>query len=72
MKADKIGVHRAHCCRLHGCKYGDEDCPVAKGEVNQFFPCEACGQDGIFTLSEVFAVVGGKAKTCPHCGHLLK
>lgn len=23
------GVHYAHCCQVHGCKYGDADCPVA-------------------------------------------
>lgn len=28
-----IGVHAAHCCKWHGCKYGDQDCPVANGEV---------------------------------------
>lgn len=37
-----IGVHAAHCCRWHGCKYGDSDCPVANGEVEQEYPCEYC------------------------------
>ena len=23
-----VGVHQTHCCVVHGCKYGDEDCPV--------------------------------------------
>ena len=37
-----IGVHAAHCCKWHGCKYGDSDCPVANGEVEQEYPCEDC------------------------------
>lgn len=37
-----IGVHAAHCCRWHGCKYGDLDCPVANREVEQEYPCEYC------------------------------
>jgi hypothetical protein len=27
-----VGTHREHCCIRHGCKYGNEDCPVALGE----------------------------------------
>ena len=37
-----VGVHAAHCCKWHGCKYGDPDCPVANGEVVQEYPCEDC------------------------------
>jgi hypothetical protein len=37
-----IGVHAAHCCKWHGCKYGDPDCPVASGEVEQEYQCEDC------------------------------
>ena len=40
-----IGVHVAHCCKWHGCKYGDPDCPVANGEVEQEYPCEGCDRD---------------------------
>jgi hypothetical protein len=36
------GVHAAHCCRWHGCKYGDKDCPVVSGEVEQLYPCMFC------------------------------
>ncbi len=39
------GVHAAHCCRLHGCKYGDEDCPVASGAIKQEYTCEDCDYD---------------------------
>jgi hypothetical protein len=37
-----IGVHAAHCCKWHGCKYGDLDCPVVSGEVEREYPCEDC------------------------------
>lgn len=37
-----IGVHAAHCCKWHGCKYGDPDCPVVTGEVEQRYKCEDC------------------------------
>jgi hypothetical protein len=38
-----IGVHAAHCCKWHGCKYGDPDCPVVTGEIEQNYKCEDCG-----------------------------
>lgn len=36
-------VHTEHCCKDHGCKYGDEDCPVTTGMKPQSYPCEICG-----------------------------
>ena len=41
----KIGVHAAHCCKWHGCKYGDKDCPVVLGKVEQEYPCEWCSEE---------------------------
>lgn len=35
-------THTEHCCVDHGCKYGDETCPVRTGVKPQSFPCEAC------------------------------
>ena len=35
-------VHARHCCVIHGCKYGHDDCPVGYGEVEQQFPCIEC------------------------------
>lgn len=35
-------VHTTHCCSRHGCKYGDNDCPVEKGLSKQEYPCEEC------------------------------
>ena len=40
-----IGVHISHCCKWHGCKYGDPDCPVYNGEVEQLYLCEDCYED---------------------------
>ena len=40
-----IGVHVTHCCKWHGCKYGDEDCPVVLGKIKQLYLCEYCDQD---------------------------
>jgi hypothetical protein len=40
----KVGVHASHCCKRHGCKYGDKDCPVVSGSVKQDYPCEWCDE----------------------------
>jgi hypothetical protein len=41
MQVDNYGVHVTHCC-TSSCKYGDEDCPVASGEVLPEYKCEMC------------------------------
>lgn len=41
------GVHAAHCCARHGCKYGDDACPVVSGQVEQEYPCEECGDEAL-------------------------
>jgi hypothetical protein len=47
-------AHTEHCCAVHGCKYGDEDCTVfiaaKKQEYIQSFPCIECGLDGFDTV----------------------
>ena len=42
-----IGVHATHCCLEHGCKYGDDDCPVMMGTVDGLSAeeCEHCIED---------------------------
>lgn len=35
-------VHLAHCCAIHGCKYGDPKCPVVNGQMLQKYLCEEC------------------------------
>lgn len=37
--------HQGHCCGIHGCKYGDDSCPVERGWVKQDHPCEDCRAD---------------------------
>lgn len=43
-------VHTEHCCRVHGCKYGDDGCPVWLGHKSQSHPCESCE---VFDLNDV-------------------
>ena len=52
MDKSKWGVHASHCCALHGCKYGDKDCPVFSGEIKQEYTCESCDYDGIKSVEE--------------------
>jgi hypothetical protein len=42
MRVNKIGVHVTHCCIVHGCKYGDKDCPVVIATHKQEYLCELC------------------------------
>ena len=42
MEIDKIGVHTSHCCKMHYCKYGKDDCPVMLGTHQQLGSCEMC------------------------------
>lgn len=41
-RVDNVGVHITHCCILHGCKYGDKNCPVELGEEKQDGLCLDC------------------------------
>jgi len=55
---DDVGVHRTHCCVIHGCKYGDKRCPVAYGQVKQEYICEDCHEiEGWTSLDDVKAKV---------------
>ena len=42
MKNNNNRVCETHCCILHGCKYGDDDCPVCLGIIKQKFLCDLC------------------------------
>ena len=37
--------HKTHCCIVHGCKYGADDCPVVSREITQEYPCETCSME---------------------------
>ena len=51
-----IGVHETHCCVVHGCKYGDEDCPVVLGKIKQKYICESCDDDWVFVTEDLIWV----------------
>jgi len=40
IEKEKYGIHETHCCLLHGCKYGNEDCPVVNKIIVQEYLCE--------------------------------
>jgi len=40
VEKEQYGVHATHCCKRHGCKYGNENCPVELGLVKQEYGCE--------------------------------
>lgn len=59
MDKSRWGVHEHHCCAKHGCKYMDDDCPVAEGLTKQVYPCEWCYEDEIDNeneIKEMFAI----------------
>jgi len=35
-------LHRQQCCREHGCKFGNDDCPVVVGILMQNQKCDKC------------------------------
>jgi len=53
MYENKYGVHRTHCCVLHGCKYGKEDCPVTSGQIPQDYICLDCEEQGIKSIDHL-------------------
>lgn len=38
-------THISHCCKWHGCKFGELDCPVATGKIRQEYLCKFCYND---------------------------
>lgn len=38
-------VHQSHCCVIHGCKYGDKDCPVVGKKIKQLYLCYDCNEE---------------------------
>jgi len=60
MEKERYGVHITHCCYLHGCKYGYDDCPVSTGEVKQEYVCEYCSDEGYKEVKEITSLIGKK------------
>ncbi len=67
MDKDKYGVHATHCCIKHGCKYGDEDCPVVSGKIKQEYICEYCDDDGIKSVDELIKTEVVRIVKCKNC-----
>ena len=44
---DDYKVHTSHCCVIHGCKYGDKDCPVVNKKILQKYPCQECDKPSL-------------------------
>lgn len=38
----EMTVHGAHCCKKHGCKYMNPECPVVLGTEEARYGCEDC------------------------------
>jgi len=72
MTVKNVGTHRTHCCVLHGCKYGHDECPVVSGEILQEYPCEDCDYCGIKSVDEIIDIKKGEQKTCPNCGRIIR
>jgi len=51
---DDTEVHNTHCCHRCGCKYGDENCPVANGKVSGIArsECDYCEHDSDIDAEE--------------------
>lgn len=37
-----IGWHVHNCCKIHGCKKGEPNCPVVLGNLNRDTKCPQC------------------------------
>jgi len=40
-----MSVHGSHCCKKHGCKYCDDDCPVVLGTEEQEYRQICCDDE---------------------------
>ncbi|PLS19419.1 hypothetical protein CVD28_03110 [Bacillus sp. M6-12] len=70
MEKSKHGVHAHHCCIIHGCKYGNDDCPVTNKEVQQVYTCEYCSEEGFKTVQEIkeYILLKEDVKDAKECG----
>lgn len=62
-------THTEHCCRRHGCKYGENaDCPVVTGKKSQSYSCEQCHEenDGTERVVIVQCMYQGEWRTAVH------
>jgi len=62
MEVDTDGVHRTHCCELHGCKYADDKCPVVNGKIQQDYLCELCDIEGYKSIHDLNKTISLRKK----------
>ena len=49
--------HGSHCCKKHGCKYGDDECPVVLGIIKQEYRQECCDISDILLTEAYMAIL---------------
>ena len=63
-------AHITHCCSMHGCKYGNKECPVEFGDVKQKYACEVCdfmlGEEGGLDLAYLMNEMYDKGVASAH------
>lgn len=42
---NNYAVHVSHCCKWHGCKYGEPNCPIVLSKTKQAYLCEWCYEE---------------------------
>lgn len=53
MPTDEEMQHAGHCCEFHGCKYGEETCPVVAGTVEREPSAGWCQEPGLVNDPDV-------------------
>jgi len=59
----------SHCCLIHGCKYGYDDCPVVTGKEMQDGACYECYEEQRDAEEEA-ACDAARPYGCPKCGSI--
>lgn len=53
IQGDPVGVHATHCCKVCGCKYRSESCPVEQGTIEAVYDCEDCEQTRVQLICDL-------------------
>ena len=59
----EVGDHAYNCCIVHGCKYGDNNCPVTIGIIRQKHICATCSSEGMKSVDQVINMCHEKANS---------
>ena len=69
----KMSVHAAHCCKVCGCKYRKNDCPVVRGTERAMYECGDCLKR-MLTIEDDLNLLSDEQRLavfsnyCLHCG----